>query len=562
MYILYPWVKEAQKKNIGEYLKSTRHFVPISKIVAFDMSTFENIEENDNSNDIIEKFDEINDCFLHILFNYKEEFVNIENCFGIQWVCTLEKRSEFLVISENEYCVIVDLNQLADYLECILSIELTNSDALNNRVIPDEIVNYFAENPEMISQFCKENEIAENEFYDMMNGESDNSIMIPHLLRLLSEMLYKNGCYDGAFRYQCLLKMLLEQPRKVILNSDSTFLPDIDNCRLHFEQFKSIAIFVFSHEMQHLLIERKSKAVDIKLRKQIRTLDIFMSQKRNELNIIWKYLSRRIISRNQTMIIELEEAFSVNDYLADIFNQLKGVINEWIDVCDFMESDCLDDDDEEVYCDLKALLDLINIEGKDIYDIIFDISQVVRLLIIQETNHIQSSIIKYALGEIQEIKSKNMRRIQFIVMAVMNEYLSVRSAASNFDTKLDNYFEKYDKHSLLFLNLFKYTNEKWVESKIHDFIEEIRAVLDISHEYYYKLFIYQTLHAVQDGFITKGFKTIYSTQEEHLKLDLNALTCDTYEELIQALSNDKKYLSKVEIIKNSEDIYYFYTINS
>ena len=205
-----------------------------------------------------------------------------------------------------------------------------------------------------------------------------------------------------------------------------------------------------------------------------------------------------------------------------------------------------------------ALYDVLEEADYQLHDVIIAIDLILKILVIQESNHMIKQMIDFIDGKTKIIKQKYIVRIQLFVIGILNEIYIIKCRKQNKNMNseiIDN---------IPCFNVFtKFYGTANFDFEFEEGIQSIFEGLDEIHEYYYKSVVYTVFHVYQDGYVNKDFKGMFVKSEigneESIKgvFDLQSL-CNsvTYKKLVKNIENNIKKLKKenpnINIIKMDE----------
>lgn len=533
-----------------------------------------------------------------------------ESAPDIKWVSDLEKRSECVEIN-GQRTLVLSYSQVVEFVKIIISSELTNEDSLDKFEEPlDEIEKFISRKPEEIMKQALNEGVTPLALIEYMFRHKVNfEIIIPHIYSSLADLFYVYGYMDGAFHYmgQAAAIQRKKQPIQVRTEIESCFK------RGGLQIWEtimttSIATFLMAHEIHHveLTLSFKEEKQTIGLLDRLYVWAMTSSHVAYDtITDMWTMLTQPIQRRSMQMINELKEEL-VNDEAAFVLLEAStSAIMSWsymynifLNIQETIENRCdLKEPIQgllESYCDIMALYDVLLEESEcKLEDVFCAIDSIIRSLAIQEANHIMVQMLKFAIGEVNEIKSLHLKRLQFFVIGILNEWLVLNDDKLHDDCliKVDwrhasesfavNNNDSLDMNKVFSFDVLRrFSNTPNFKEKVYDYFVGMLEGLDEIHEYYYQSVIYTFFHSYQDGYITKDFKGIYLKYNENdpnglvtARLDIAAVTnAITHDEMVkninEAIKKEKANNSDIEItemdkmmhIKNTDEILKLYSL--
>lgn len=513
IYFAHPWTDYVDQK-IWDYLQNSRHLIEpeVYKILDTDL--------------LVSIIDEMDDDITNKVFCC---FSHLEDIPNVEWVTSFEKKTECVQFGDRN-TIVLDFAQICNIVQVILDCQLANEDMLAKyELIRNECAKIMGE------------EIAYSEAYDQAVNDlidleelSDFEITYSIVNRNISDILFCKGHLDGAFHY-CSRAVAFKHLKKdpCYVRKDSIF-SNINNIEiLKMVLFRETGLFLAAHEAHHIELRRELDALAWHDRKQIpmglfkRLFDWFVMCKGEFLNDLWHRFGRNPEKRGRKIVEDLYEAFSNNQKGCNIIDVFKESILAWgkvdydFDIMKMTDSEYAEFIEiiSECYCDIMALYNLMNVKNAESFrDVCSNITTIIRILIIQETNKIVDELIGYMYGKNDQINSLGIFRIQLFCIAIINEITSKQSEfIQKFNLHYDinwndpsRSFSEVDSWEPLMLGIFKFpaTHEDYA-----DFIEEMQGIIDEMHEYYYKSMIYEIFHVYEHGFICDECNSVYIKSE-------------------------------------------------
>lgn len=513
IYFAHPWTYYADK-SIFDYLQNSRHLTEPDVYEILDIDS------------LLEIIDEIDDDIKNFVFRCYSHLEDIPN---VEWITSFEKKTECIQFGDKN-TIILDFAEICNIVEIILDCQLANEDMLAKY--------------ELIRNECAKivgKEIAFSEAYDRVVNDlidleelSDSKITYSIVNRNISDILFCKGHFDGAFHYcsrAAAFSHLKKGPSYLRANS---LLSNINNVEiLKKVLFWETGVFLAAHEAYHIELHREFDTLTCHDRYQIpsglfkRLFDWFVMYKGEFMNDLWYRFGRSTEKRGQRIIEELYEVFSNNQKGCNIIDVFKDSILAWgkidynFDIMNMTDSEYekFIEIISECYCDVMALYNLLNVKNaKSFRDVCSNITTIIRILIIQETNKIVDELMGYMYGKSNQINSMSIFRLQLFCVAITNEitfnqsdYLQKFSFHNDIDwNDPSKSFSEVNFWEPLMLGIFKFpaTHKDYA-----DFFEEIQGIIDEMHEYYYKPMIYEVFHVYEHGFICDECNSVYIKSE-------------------------------------------------
>lgn len=462
---------------------------------------------------IIELFDDLTECAKEI---YKRCGLDKEMA-SIKWVSDLEKTSEYLTI-DGEKTIILSYSQICDFTKVIISASLTNEDSLGRFKRPELVEKLEKEDPKEYIKWTTANGIDPEDFLKYAyEREINYEIIIKDIYAIMADVLFVHEYYDAAFHYIEQSNILYRREKKIGVREKLYNLFKKGGITAwKTVLMRECGIFLMAHEIHHMELEREG---NVPLNKLAAWYFGEMGIGEQENDDIWNSVARGINERSHLIIKELTEGIGNDKVAYELLNASKPEIISWTHFYNIY-SDIqkrIDNKDEgigdigqiieESYCDFMALYDILEAESDcKLEDVFFAIDTIIRILTIQETNHMVTQMIGFLEGKVKHIKPRHISRIQLFVNCVLNEMYTVENGHD-----IDPEFRKYVP---LFNVFMKFADESNFKKKLNDGIECILEGLDEVHEFYYKSVIYTVFHMYQDGYITKDFKGMYIKKEK------------------------------------------------
>lgn len=462
---------------------------------------------------IIELFDDLTECAKEI---YKRCGLDKEMA-SIKWVSDLEKTSEYLTI-DGEKTIILSYSQICDFTKVIISALLTNEDSLGRFKRPELVEQLEKEDPKEYIKWATANGIDPEDFLEYAYERKINyEIIIKDIYAIMADVLFVHEYYDAAFHYIEQSNILYRRETKIWVREKQYNLFK----RGGIAAWKAVlmresGIFLMAHEIHHIELEREN---NVPLNKLAAWYFGEMGIGEQGNDDIWNSVAGGINKRSHLIIQELTEEIGNDKGAYELLNASKPEIMSWTHFYNIYSEiqKRIDNGDEgigdieqiieESYCDFMALYDILEAENDcKLEDAFFAIDTIIRILTIQETNHMVTQMIRFLEGRVKHIKSRHISRVQLFVNCVLNEMYMIEEGRD-----IDPEFLKYVP---LFNVFMKFADESDFKKKLNDGIECILEGLDEIHEFYYKSAIYTVFHMYQDGYITKEFKGMYIKREK------------------------------------------------
>lgn len=523
IYFAHPW-KDYAGEKLQEYLQNSRHLTqPNVYKILDDKILYSIIEEMD------EKFIEV---LVHCHFQ-------LEDIPNIKWVTSFEKETECLQF-DGINTIILDFAQICDISQVALNCGLANED-------------WLAKYEYIRNQYAKivGKEIAFSESYDRVINElidleqlSNTRITYSLVNRSISDILFCNGYLDGAFHYCGRAAIFHYHKPNSYIRPDSFFADNKKIAILEMFYFRQTSIFLLAHEVHHIELRRKFNALKSHDRNQIPSglfrrifdwLAVYGHDANFLMNNMWKRFANSMEKRSQKIVEDLYEAFSGDIQACKVIDACKDSILSWgkfnfnSDITKMTDDEYNDfiNSVTECYCDVMALYDLLNVEHVETFgEVCSAVTTILRILTIQEANHIASELIDYMGGKIDEIHSVNILRLQIFFFAVVNESIHDKvEVLTNIPLHNDmnwncmsETFSEEERMEPLMLGIFKSFMKEVKEDDFQEFYSEMFATIDMIHDYYYKPIVYEVFHVYQNGFVCKECNSIY-LKSEGIKLE-------------------------------------------
>lgn len=514
-YFAHPWINYSDKK-IHDYLKNNRHLT--------NPEVYE-IFKGDVSFNLVNKIGEdMSNIFSHC-------YSMIEDIPNVKWITSFEKNTECIQF-DNKNTIVLDFAQISEITEASLNCQFANEDLIAKY---DFIQKECAKILGKEFAFSKDYDTIVNDIIDI-ETLSNTRITYALVNRNISDVLFCNGCLDGAFHY-CSRATAFQYKKATncYIRPDS-FFGDSKIVGLFAENsFYETSIFLTAHEAHHIELRRQFSELPSYDRWNIpnglfeRLFNWFVIYGELAdflLNDIWHRFGFLIEERCQKIIDDLREAFSCDSKGSKVIDACEESILAWGNFkFDFDITKMTDDEYNdflnvisECYCDIMALYDLLNAENAQSFvEVSSIIGAVIRIMTIQETNYIANELIKYMNGKINKIHSINILRLQLFFFAVINESMVddlERHTKFSFHNNIDwiNPSEAFSKAGIiepLLLGIFKSCSEDSKKSDFQNFYQEMFGDIDSIHEYYYKPTIFEIFHVYQDGFVCDECNSVY-----------------------------------------------------
>lgn len=462
---------------------------------------------------IIELFDDLTECAKEI---YKRCGLDKEMA-SIKWVSDLEKTSEYLTI-DGEKTIILSYSQICDFTKVIISASLTNEDSLGRFKRPELVELLEKEDPNEFIKWTIANGIDPEDFLKYAyEREIDYEIIIKDIYAIMADVLFVHEYYDAAFHYIEQSKILYRREQKIrVREKQYNLFKKGGITAWKAVLMRESGIFLMAHEIHHMELEREG---NVRLKQLATWYFGVMGIGEQENDNIWNSVVKGINERSHLIIQELTEGIGNDKVAYELLNACKTEIVSWTHFYNIYSEiqKRIDNEDEEIgdigqiieesYCDFMALYDILEAENDcKLEDVFFAIDTIIRILTIQETNHMATQMIGFLEGKVKHIKPRHISRIQLFVSCVINEMYTIEKGRD-----IDSEFRKYVP---LFNVFLKFADESDFKKKLNDGIECILEGLDEVHEFYYKSVIYTVFHMYQDGYITKDFKGMYIKKEK------------------------------------------------
>lgn len=462
---------------------------------------------------IIELFDDLTECAKEI---YKRCGLDKEMA-SIKWVSDLEKTSEYLTI-DGEKTIILSYSQICDFTKVIISASLTNEDSLGRFKRPELVELLEKEDPNEFIKWTIANGIDPEDFLKYAyEREIDYEIIIKDIYAIMADVLFVHEYYDAAFHYIEQSNILYRREQKIrVREKQYNLFKKGGITAWKVVLMRESGIFLMAHEIHHMELEREG---NVRLKQLATWYFGVMGIGEQENDNIWNSVVKGINERSHLIIQELTEGIGNDKVAYELLNACKTEIVSWTHFYNIYSEiqKRIDNEDEEIgdigqiieesYCDFMALYDILEAENDcKLEDVFFAIDTIIRILTIQETNHMATQMIGFLEGKVKHIKPRHISRIQLFVSCVINEMYTIEKGRD-----IDSEFRKYVP---LFNAFLKFADESDFKKKLNDGIECILEGLDEVHEFYYKSVIYTVFHMYQDGYITKDFKGMYIKKEK------------------------------------------------
>lgn len=462
---------------------------------------------------IIELFDDLTECAKEI---YKRCGLDKEMA-SIKWVSDLEKTSEYLTI-DGEKTIILSYSQICDFTKVIISASLTNEDSLGRFKRPELVELLEKEDPNEFIKWTIANGIDPEDFLKYAyEREIDYEIIIKDIYAIMADVLFVHEYYDAAFHYIEQSNILYRREQKIrVREKQYNLFKKGGITAWKVVLMRESGIFLMAHEIHHMELEREG---NVRLKQLATWYFGVMGIGEQENDNIWNSVVKGINERSHLIIQELTEGIGNDKGAYELLNACKTEIVSWTHFYNIYSEiqKRIDNEDEEIgdigqiieesYCDFMALYDILEAENDcKLEDVFFAIDTIIRILTIQETNHMATQMIGFLEGKVKHIKPRHISRIQLFVSCVINEMYTIEKGRD-----IDSEFRKYVP---LFNVFLKFADESDFKKKLNDGIECILEGLDEVHEFYYKSVIYTVFHMYQDGYITKDFKGMYIKKEK------------------------------------------------
>lgn len=462
---------------------------------------------------IIELFDDLTECAKEI---YKRCGLDKEMA-SIKWVSDLEKTSEYLTI-DGEKTIILSYSQICDFTKVIISASLTNEDSLGRFKRPELVELLEKEDPNEFIKWTIANGIDPEDFLKYAyEREIDYEIIIKDIYAIMADVLFVHEYYDAAFHYIEQSNILYRREQKIrVREKQYNLFKKGGITAWKVVLMRESGIFLMAHEIHHMELEREG---NVRLKQLATWYFGVMGIGEQENDNIWNSVVKGINERSHLIIQELTEGIGNDKVAYELLNACKTEIVSWTHFYNIYSEiqKRIDNEDEEIgdigqiieesYCDFMALYDILEAENDcKLEDVFFAIDTIIRILTIQETNHMATQMIGFLEGKVKHIKPRHISRIQLFVSCVINEMYTIEKGRD-----IDSEFRKYVP---LFNVFLKFADESDFKKKLNDGIECILEGLDEVHEFYYKSVIYTVFHMYQDGYITKDFKGMYIKKEK------------------------------------------------
>ena len=462
---------------------------------------------------IIELFDDLTECAKEI---YKRCGLDKEMA-SIKWVSDLEKTSEYLTI-DGEKTIILSYSQICDFTKVIISASLTNEDSLERFKRPELVELLEKEDPNEFIKWTIANGIDPEDFLKYAyEREIDYEIIIKDIYAIMADVLFVHEYYDAAFHYIEQSNILYRREQKIrVREKQYNLFKKGGITAWKAVLMRESGIFLMAHEIHHMELEREG---NVRLKQLATWYFGVMGIGEQENDNIWNLVVKGINERSHLIIQELTEGIGNDKVAYELLNACKTEIVSWTHFYNIYSEiqKRIDNKDEEIgdigqiieesYCDFMALYDILEAENDcKLEDVFFAIDTIIRILTIQETNHMATQMIGFLEGKVKHIKPRHISRIQLFVSCVINEMYTIEKGRD-----IDSEFRKYVP---LFNVFLKFADESDFKKKLNDGIECILEGLDEVHEFYYKSVIYTMFHMYQDGYITKDFKGMYIKKEK------------------------------------------------
>lgn len=496
---------------------------------------------------------------------------NLENKItNIKWVADLQKETEYVDIN-NEKTIILSYSQVSDFAKIIISSFLMNEDSLTkfenydlikkmDSIDKNDLINYFLMQGIDINDFL-------NHVYEK---KINYKIILKDVYGIIADIMFIHGCYDAAFHYIQQSNLIYATNVEVhiyreryeeLSNNNKSWILNMEELITYIS-----SVFLLAHEIHH--IELKDK-LNIPLNIVYNWYFVGMNTAEKEYNKILKHFTSGICERSSLIIKELEAGIGKDKFAHQLLNACKSEITSWTrfynvykDIENQINNQEKDSDlfqnFEECYCDFMALYDVLEEADYQLHDVIIAIDLILKILVIQESNHMIKQMIDFIDGKTKIIKQKYIVRIQLFVIGILNEIYIIKCRKQNKNMNseiIDN---------IPCFNVFtKFYGTANFDFEFEEGIQSIFEGLDEIHEYYYKSVVYTVFHVYQDGYVNKDFKGMFVKSEigneESIKsvFDLQSL-CNsvTYKKLVKNIENNIKKLKKenpnINIIKMDE----------
>ena len=377
---------------------------------------------------IIELFDDLTECAKEI---YKRCGLDKEMA-SIKWVSDLEKTSEYLTI-DGEKTIILSYSQICDFTKVIISALLTNEDSLGRFKRPELVEQLEKEDPKEYIKWATANGIDPEDFLEYAYERKINyEIIIKDIYAIMADVLFVHEYYDAAFHYIEQSNILYRRETKIWVREKQYNLFK----RGGIAAWKAVlmresGIFLMAHEIHHIELEREN---NVPLNKLAAWYFGEMGIGEQGNDDIWNSVAGGINKRSHLIIQELTEEIGNDKGAYELLNASKPEIMSWTHFYNIYSEiqKRIDNGDEgigdieqiieESYCDFMALYDILEAENDcKLEDAFFAIDTIIRILTIQETNHMVTQMIRFLEGRVKHIKSRHISRVQLFVNCVLNE---------------------------------------------------------------------------------------------------------------------------------------------
>ncbi len=453
-----------EKNNVNFYLNNNYHLFN---------SNYGRYQFSENSN----FYNKITQNIINILEQYEQQIgVSIRTVF----VYSLDRNSKLLKIND-EFILILDLHQIFEYVEPIYLSQIINANSVNNYVSIQKKLKEIVKN----KKYDIQEELVNNLSFHASEILVSPDICAPIFLNNLADILFNYGYVDASI--VCL---------NSILNIDKSLVYNDFNKSLLFNNitYKSIltniiSAFIVSHEINHLLVKiDEGKIIEERYCDTLVTIDFI-----NRFDIfldIWRHYSlhiKYIIDLRQDQLYKTIKSCGFGSNLqSTLERELNKLFETWLNIS-FEEYS--PDFYEELFCDINALNMMLS-STKDMHMITSDISDIIYMLMAQETHNIQKSIVNIILGQTDEFSFVNIKRIQFIF--------------SNL------FFQKISKHLPTEIKSCCALNELTLsDTELNDMITGIIEQLCVMFENYYIAAIYNSIRFFKNDVIHNEINAVH-----------------------------------------------------
>lgn len=448
---------------------------------------------------------EYSKVFLNGLVDDLKKFLQLyeikdKTSLVIQITSSLERASEYIELNGKQV-IILDIHQI---YECVDAIILTCLAELGSSTLVDwdmEKLEELVARQDDIAKLCAEHGIDKETFYEFLTQhEIDNDVIAPNYLHNLADIYFTMGYVDASM---VCLNIIKDIPIKDIeINEEYDYAVKLPEMIPEF--IIVISRFVIAHELNHIMINNNIviEKLQQKLLKRL-LLAFFDKINQEELNSTWKHCSGGIKKRNKKysqVVKDLIGDLSIDDHLKEeLDTQLSRLLLQW-SVLDTNEITDSDSDFEELYCDMEAI-NIINSYLNDRIEISFNLTTIMKFLMVQETYNLQKNIVLFLTHKTKEISSNFIIRIQmlFCCLVLVLDYSSVPEE---------------------FRELMLFRTMDFDDDRKKRLIKELSDALDLLHEVYYIPAIINAINSFQPNIVHKEMNMLcFGENKKKIVLD-------------------------------------------